>query len=172
MSSQSFDDVSADTPEFDTVAQALGTHRRELLLTLVETDRSHLNTAQLRDRTSVPRGSILHHLERLEAWGLIAELDQREYHGQSGKNARTWQLTEEGQRFCANDEYMDAPDSAFVSPDKVARLEREIGELREQAAERNEKLERLDRMLKWIVTESDIFDDNEKATILNGESKQ
>jgi DNA-binding transcriptional ArsR family regulator len=126
MSSQSFDDVSADTPDFETIAKALGKPRRALLLALVETDRSHLNTAQLRERTDVARGSILHHLERLDSWGLVAELDTREYHGQSGISARTWQLTDEGRRFSATDEYMDVPDSAFVSPDTVAAHEQRI----------------------------------------------
>lgn len=170
MSSQSVADVSAETPDFETIATALGQPRRELLLALVETDRSHLNTAQLRERTSVPRGSILHHLERLATWGLVAELDQREPHGQSGISARTWQLTEDGRLFSGHDEYMDVPDSAFVSPETVASLEQQVAALEEQAAEREEKLERLDRMLKWIVRESDIFDEEEKAKILNGEA--
>jgi hypothetical protein len=116
----------AEEPSFTTISQSLGEPRQELLMAFLESDKSTLNTAQLREHTTVPRGSTLHHLERLVEWGLITDADSREYHGRGGKDARTWALTDRGETFCAD--HLGAPLSEFVSPDDIAELNAEVTE--------------------------------------------
>jgi DNA-binding PadR family transcriptional regulator len=112
--------VETDPPSFKTISQSLGKPRRELLMAFLESDRSTLNTAQLREQTTVSRGSTIHHLERLVEWGLVVEEDARERHGRGGRDARTWALTDRGETFCAD--HLGAPLSEFVSPDDIAEL--------------------------------------------------
>ncbi len=118
---------SGEAEDFQQIAQRLGEPRRELLQSFLRADISAVNTADLREHTSVSRGSVLHHLERLMSWGLIDELPERQYHGRGGREARTWQLTDRGREFCK--EYMDAPPDAFVSPEDVATLEQRMDRL-------------------------------------------
>lgn len=113
--------------DFETIAHSLGEPRRGILIAFVETDGQSLNTAQLRDHELVPRGSTIHHLERLVDWGLVEETDQRVYHGRGGLDARVWQLTERGKSFFA--EHVDAPASTFVSPEEVADLGKRMTEV-------------------------------------------
>lgn len=121
---------AADEPSFKTISQSLGQPRKELLMAFLEGDKSILNTAQLREHTTVPRGSTLHHLERLVEWGLITDADSREYHGRGGKDARTWALTDRGEQFCAD--HLGAPLSEFVSPEDVAELNEQLTENKER----------------------------------------
>lgn len=72
---------SKETLDFGRIAKRLGEPRRELLRYFLKTDISVVNTANLREETSVARRSVIHHLERLVTWGLVAELEEREYHG-------------------------------------------------------------------------------------------
>lgn len=127
MSEQNSPSNTEDHPSFETIQQSLGEPRRELLTAFLETDKPALNTAQLREHSAVPRGSAIHHLERLTEWGLITEKEQREYHGRGGSHARTWTLTERGTEFC--DDFLDTPVSAFVSPEDVAALDERLSTL-------------------------------------------
>jgi predicted ArsR family transcriptional regulator len=125
--------VETDPPSFKTISQSLGKPRKELLMAFLESDKSTLNTAQLREQTTVSRGSTIHHLERLVEWGLIVEEDSREYHGRGGKDARTWALTDRGETFCAD--HLGAPLSEFVSPDDVAELNERLTETTERVGD-------------------------------------
>ncbi|HET7323023.1 MAG TPA: hypothetical protein VFJ06_01700 [Halococcus sp.] len=116
--------TSEDQPSFKTISQSLGKPRKELLMSFLEVDKSVLNTAQLREHTTVPRGSVLHHMERLMDWGLVVDGGSREYHGRGGKDARTWELTDRGETFCAD--HLGAPLSEFVSPDDVTKLNAKV----------------------------------------------
>lgn len=122
--------AGGDETSFKTISQSLGKPRKELLMAFLESDKSTLNTAQLREQTTVSRGSTLHHLERLVEWGLVVEEDAREYHGRGGRNARTWALTNRGETFCAD--HLGAPLSEFVSPDDVAKLNTEVTDATER----------------------------------------
>lgn len=119
--------------DFETIREALGEPREELLIAFLETDREVLSTADLRDHTSVSRGSIIHHLDRLEQWGLVAEQDEREYHRGGGPTARTWTLTSRGRSFC--DEVVSTPARVFVSPDDVAVLEQRVDSIETEIEE-------------------------------------
>lgn len=56
-------DGSTEVPSFKTISQSLGKPRKELLTAFLESDKSVLNTSQLREHTTVSSGSIIHHLE-------------------------------------------------------------------------------------------------------------
>jgi predicted ArsR family transcriptional regulator len=130
--------AGADETPFKTISQSLGKPRKELLMAFLESDKSTLNTAQLREQTTVSRGSTLHHLERLVKWGLIVEEDAREYHGRGGRDARTWALTDRGETFCAD--HLGAPLSEFVSPDDVAKLNAEVTDTTERMGKLEEDM--------------------------------
>ncbi|WP_435157437.1 hypothetical protein [Haladaptatus sp. DFWS20] len=66
-------------------------------------------------------------MERLTEWGLVVEKEQREYHGRGGSHARAWALTERGTEFC--DDYLDTPESAFVSPEDAVALDERLSTL-------------------------------------------
>ena len=124
MSVDPFSGEDSDEPAFETIAQSLGKPRRELLMAFLESDKSVLNTAQLREHTTVARGSVIHHLERLGKWGLVIDAGEREYHGRGGSNARTWKLTDRGESFCAD--HLGTPVNEFVSPEDVAALRSDL----------------------------------------------
>ena len=142
MSQESFEDESedesAEEPSFKTISQSLGKPRRELLTAFLESDRSVLNTSQLRENTTVSSGSVIHHLERLVRWGLVVEEGEREYHGHGGSNARTWALTDRGETFCAD--HLGTPLSEFVSPSDVAELNEQRTETKERVGKMEDDL--------------------------------
>ena len=121
--------------------------------------------AELRADTSVPQGSAIHHLERLADWGLVTEHDDRAFDAQSGRETRVWEITERGMDFC--DEHLDDPDT--VTPDAFAALKTRVSSLEEELAKRDEQLAAQERMVKWIVKQSDLFTDEQKAKILDGD---
>lgn len=131
-------DESAEAPSFKTISQSLGKPRRELLTAFLESDKSVLNTSQLREHTTVSSGSVIHHLERLVSWELVVEEGEREYHGHGGSNARTWALTNRGEQFCAD--HLGAPLSEFVSPSDVAELNEQVTETTERVGKMEDDL--------------------------------
>jgi hypothetical protein len=131
-------DSSAEAPSFKTISQSLGKPRKELLTAFLESDRSVLNTSQLRENTTVSSGSIIHHLERLVGWELVVEEGEREYHGHGGSNARTWALTDRGEQFCAD--HLGAPLSEFVSPSDVAEMNEQLTETTERVGKMEDDL--------------------------------
>lgn len=145
--------------DFETIAHSLGEPRRGILIALVETDNETLNTAQLRDHELVPRGSTIHHLERLMDWGLVEETDQRAYHGRGGLDARVWQLTERGKSFFA--EHVDAPVSTFVSPEEVADLGERMNEIEDDV----ESMKRL--LVKLAVNTGEVSKEQAEEILAN-----
>lgn len=119
-------------PTFEEMASNLGDRRRALLRVLQQADDSALNTSRLRERADVPTGSIGHHLELLERWGLIEE-SGREYAGR-GSRARVWAFTADGETFV--EEYLDSEHGPTASVDDLARrieqLEQENQHLKEE----------------------------------------
>jgi molybdopterin converting factor small subunit len=158
---------------FRAIDQHLGKRRRELLDELNPPDYADLGddwdprytTAELRAETSVPTGSALHHLERLAEWGLINEHDDRAFDAQSGRETRVWEITERGMDFC--DDYIET--SETVTPEAFAALKQRVSSLEEEVAKRDEQLAAQDRMVKWIVKKSDLFTDEQRAKILDGD---
>lgn len=166
MSTGSADAQSTAEAEFETIAKSLGENRRELLTAFLETDKSTLTTADLRGHTTVPRGSIIHHLERLRDWGLIEEQEEREFDSRSGRQARVWAITERGESFCA--EEIDAPASAFVSPEEVAALKERVADLEKETQridDLEEQLEAMKRILRRITEEIGLLSEEEQARI-------
>jgi hypothetical protein len=145
--------------DFETIAHSLGEPRRGILIALVETDKETLNTAQLRDHELVPRGSTIHHLERLMDWELVGEADQRAYHGRGGLDARIWKLTERGKSFFA--EHVDAPASTFVSPEEVA-------DLSERMSKTEDDMESMKRLLvKLAVNTGEVSKEQAEEILAN-----
>lgn len=133
MSKSTEAEVSGGYLDFQSIATQLGTPRRELLKTLLGLDISIVNTSKIREETSeVPDNSTLHHLERLEGWGLVEE-HGREYHGTGGDNARTWELTDRGMAFC--EEHLDASVSTTVATEDVAALTQRMDALENDVEE-------------------------------------
>lgn len=161
--------AESDLPSFKTISQSLGKPRKELLTAFLESDRSVVNTAQLREHTTVARGSTLHHLEKLVEWGLIVEEDGREYHGRGGRDARTWALTDRGEEFCAD--HLGAPLSEFVSPEDVAELNAEVTEATERVSDVEDDLA---AVLEAVadIGESTGYISNETAAGLRKKSQQ
>lgn len=144
-------------PEFETIAESLGQPRRELLFAFLESDADILNTGQLRERTSVERGSAIHHLERLVKWHLVEEGDERQRHGLRGDKARTWRLTARGETFCTD--HLGVPSSAFISPE-------EFNEVKDQMVALEEDVELLGGLLVKLAVDTDMISEERGDEIL------
>lgn len=89
-----------DTSSTEWSVGDLSERRRSLLRELVTADADHLNTAELRERTEVPRGSMPHHLRRLEEQGLVESagmVDATDWGG-GGKRPIQWRATADGEQ--------------------------------------------------------------------------
>lgn len=120
MSGEKDDTIPTDVA-FDLIVKELGDKREELLLTMLEADPTPMTTAQLRESTTVPSGSAIHHLERLKGWGLVGEQDEREFNSRSGQLTRVWTLTERGESFCS--EHLDDAEELLLLKSRVEALE-------------------------------------------------
>ncbi|WP_227380885.1 transcriptional regulator [Haladaptatus halobius] len=130
-----------DALTFEEMAENLGDRRRALLRVLQQSDGSTLNTSRLRERAGVPTGSIGHHLELLERWGLIEE-SGREYAGR-GSRARVWAFTDDGETFV--EEYLNSEGGQTASVDDLARR---VDELEQQNQHLKEELRALTAALE------------------------
>jgi predicted ArsR family transcriptional regulator len=158
MSSSLEAERSEDDLGFARIAKRLGEPRRELLQSFLETDMSVVNTAELRETTSVARGSVIHHLERLAKWGLVEEQAEREYHGRGGRDARTWRLTDRGHEFC--DQHVDTPVSAFVSPEDVAALDQRISAIEDD-------IDVMGQLIVEVAIDTGTMDEEKGEKLLN-----
>lgn len=166
MSNGPDDAQSAGETDFETIAKSLGEKRRELLTALLQTDEDRVTTADLRSHTSVPRGSMIHHLERLVEWGLIEEQPEREFDASSGREARVWSMTERGESFCA--ENIDAPESAFVSPEEVADLKQRVADLeddRQRIRYLEQQIDSIKKIIRRITEEIGLLSEEQQAEI-------
>lgn len=155
------DDTHAGTPALDKIAAQLGEHRRNLLTVFKEADTRELNTSTLRQRSGVPSGSMNHHLNTLERWGLITETTERQYVSHGGSKARVWRLTDEGQTF--TETQLDGAATSNVPTDtlheKVQAQQDELDALRSD-------LEDTQKMLVKVAQQADLIDDEKAAALL------
>ncbi|WP_164974698.1 MarR family transcriptional regulator [Halegenticoccus tardaugens] len=140
-------DTSTDEPGFTELVDRLGQHRYDLLMALSRAGGNRSNTAELREATDVPSGSVTHHLETLVEWGLVEETGDRAYHGRGGSKAKVWALTDRGEDFVTHLRETDTdgtPYSPLASRDaEIAELQRRVDGLERKNAELEETVERL-----------------------------
>ena len=133
-------DISDDLPVPEEMIEKLGDQRRKMLATLDHADDGTLDTSTMRERAGVPTGSINHHLELLERWGLIEECPDRAYTGQGGSRARIWQLTERGETFIDDHEDVLSPPQNAEAAEHVTALERRVEELEKETKQRRQTI--------------------------------
>lgn len=59
------------TPTFEEMQDHLYRRRKDILTVLHSADNSRMNTSDLRRTANVPSGSMTHHMQKLERWGLV-----------------------------------------------------------------------------------------------------
>lgn len=129
MSNGSITEVSNGTvPTFEEMQDRLGHPRRNILQVLLSADNTAVNTSELREHAGIPTGSMTHHMDLLERWELVEEIDR--VHIGQGSRAIVWQLTERGEQFCEEGLELAARDLAH--PNDVEVLWERIEELEEE----------------------------------------
>lgn len=113
-------------PSFEEMQAHLGDGRRDILTALLAADSHVANTSTLREQAGIPSGSMSHHMDLLERWALVEEVD-RTYAGR-GSQAIVWQLTERGEEFCEDGLEISAP--SLVRPDDLDAVREEVDDLR------------------------------------------
>lgn len=164
MSSALFEKEMDGEPNFEMIAQSLGEPRRELLQALRGTDKSVVNTADIRAKTSVPAGSAIHHLERLVKWNLVREAKHREYHGRGGSHARTWEITERGEDFC--DTELDESLSAFISPEEVAAHDQRISAIEDDIERIEDDIDIMGQLIVKVAMETGTMSEEKGQQLL------
>lgn len=139
MSSDSSDNESENWgPEMESIEERLNQgsgHRRNILGAFKAATERELNTSVLRQRADVPSGSMNHHLETLERWGVIEDTEERQYPQGGGRPARVWRLTEMGEEFIEKtDDGLQPPQTAETA-ERVTALENRVKELEDQLEE-------------------------------------
>lgn len=112
-------------PSFEEMQTQLGDGRRDILTALFAAENHVANTSELREQAGIPSGSMSHHMDLLERWALVQEVD-RTYAGR-GAQAIVWQLTERGEEFC--EDGLDIPQASLVRPDDLDELQGEVEDL-------------------------------------------
>lgn len=121
------------TPTFEEMAERLGAQRRDLLGVLKKSDESRLNTSDLRMGADVPSGSMTHHMETLQRWGLVEEVDR--VHVGRGSRAIVWGLTQDGEEFI--------DEGGLNAGRRVARVD-DIDELREDLTALSQRMDEVE----------------------------
>ncbi|WP_227378331.1 transcriptional regulator [Haladaptatus halobius] len=155
------DDTHAGTPAPDEIAAQLGEQRRNLLTVFKEADTRELDTSTLRQRSGVPSGSMNHHLNTLERWGLITETAERQYVSHGGSKARVWRLTDEGETF--TETQMDDAVTPGVTTDA---LHEQIQAQQDEIDALRSDLEDTQKMLVKVAQQADLIDDEKAAALL------
>ncbi|RBI58310.1 transcriptional regulator [halophilic archaeon] len=150
MVSDTTDTMTADDIE-QKLAQGSG-HRRNILGAFKVADGEPLNTSALRERADVPSGSMTHHLDTLEGWGVVEDTGEREYTGGGGRRARVWRLTERGASFIAERPDALTPPESAEAAERVTALENRVDELERETEQRAETIV---EMLKVIAGSAD-----------------
>lgn len=118
----------------DEIPGKLKTHRKNILLELRRN--GELYTGELRDGAGVPTGSKNYHLDLLQEWGLIELVDRAD------DGERVFGLTDHGASFV--NEHLGDDDQGLEQ--RIAELEREVEQLREEKADQEETEDRLDQI--------------------------
>jgi predicted ArsR family transcriptional regulator len=113
-------------PSFEEMRSQLGDGRRDILTALVAAENHTANTSELRKQAGIPSGSMSHHMDLLERWAVVKEID-RTYAGR-GAQAIVWQLTERGEEFC--EDGLDISSASLVRPDDLDALQEDVEDLR------------------------------------------
>lgn len=124
---------------FEEMVDRLGDQRRDILSVLKRSDESRLNTSDLRMGADVPSGSMTHHMETLQRWGLVEEVDR--VHVGRGSRAIVWSLTDTGEEFIE--------DGGLDAGRRVARAD-DIEELREVQAAHSQRIDEVEADIKTI----------------------
>lgn len=155
------DDTHAGTPAPDEIAAQLGEHRQKLLTVFKQRDTRELDTSTLRQHSGVPSGSMNHHLNTLERWGLITETAERQYVSHGGSKARVWRLTDEGQTF--TETQMDEAVTPGVPTDA---LHEQVQAQQDELDALRSDLEDTQKMLVKVVQQANLIDDEKAAALL------
>lgn len=127
------------TPTFEEMAERLGDQRRDILGVLKQSDGSRLNTSDLRMGADVPSGSMTHHMETLQRWGLVEEVDR--VHVGRGSRAIVWGLTQDGEEFIE--------DGGLDAGRRVARAD-DLDEVREELTALSQRVDEVEADTKTI----------------------
>lgn len=115
-------------PSFEEMRSQLGDGRRDILTALVAAENHTANTSELRKQAGIPSGSMSHHMDLLERWAIVEEID-RTYAGR-GAQAIVWQLTGRGEEFC--EDGLDISSASLVRPDDLDVLQEDVEDLRKE----------------------------------------
>lgn len=137
---------------FDEIAAGLRDRREEILQLFMSYDRDTFDSSEVRELGDIPDGSLKYHLDKLEGWGLIEELDERvppTYGG--GSDAKQWRLTERGEAFTEEKIIYVAPADVEELARRVVDLERDLDAMQESREDKIQDLRdefhtRLDRL--------------------------
>lgn len=136
----------------------LGDQRRDLLSVLQRSDSSRLNTSDLRMAADVPSGSMTHHMETLQRWGLVEEVDR--VHVGRGSRAIVWSLTDAGEEFIA--------EGGLESGRRVARAD-DIQQLNQRVDELENDVRDLKGLMMRIGVYTETFTEDEAREMMGKE---
>ncbi len=124
---------------FEEMVDRLGDQRRDILGVLKQSDESRLNTSDLRMGADVPSGSMTHHMETLQRWGLVEEVGR--VHVGRGSRAIVWGLTQDGEEFIE--------EGGLDSGRRVARAD-DLDELQEDVITLNQRVDGMEADVKTV----------------------
>ena len=85
-----------DETRFESDAEQMHVKRFDLVHAFAKMPTQRANTTELRQASDVPRGSLNHHLSRLQEMDIISDTGETEYNGHGGIDPKVWEFTEYG----------------------------------------------------------------------------
>lgn len=146
-------------PTFEEMVDRLGDQRRDILGALKQSDESQLNTSDLRMGADVPSGSMTHHMETLQRWGLVEEVGR--VHVGRGSRAIVWGLTQDGEEFIE--------EGGLDSGRRVARAD-DVQRLNQRVDELENDVRDLKGLMMRIGVYTDTFSEDEAREMM-GETR-
>lgn len=144
---------------FEEMVDRLGDQRRDILGALQQSDESRLNTSDLRMGADVPSGSMTHHMETLQRWGLVEEVGR--VHVGRGSRAIVWGLTQDGEEFIE--------EGGLDSGRRVARAD-DVQRLNQRVDELENDVRDLKGLMMRIGVYTDTFSEDEAREMM-GETR-